>query len=254
MNDSLQDRFNRLRPKQQQAIERMVDAFLDGSNATANPESDFCTQDFADEFCDRLRAHHTGTLQPLSKDKFEFALVETFNSIGINAAKTTGGTYPGQDIWVDEVPWSCKTEAAQAIKADKLHISKFKELGKGGWDSVEDLVVLRQGMFDHLAKYDRIMVLRCLSRIATEGAGTVFQYEIVEIPKALLLQSENFPIEFKVGSKQNPVPASCYVTDDKGKQLFELYFDGGTERKLQIRSIDKDACIVHGSFEVRSAA
>lgn len=253
MTEPLADRLARLRPKQREAIERMVDAFLDGSSATANPSSDFMTQEFADEFCDTLRVHHMGTLQPLSKDKFEFALVETFKRVGIPARKTDGGTFPGQDIWVDDVPWSCKTEAAAAIRADQLHISKFKELGKGAWQTEADLVALRQTMFDHLTKYDRIMVLRCLSRVATEGAGTVFQYEVVEIPKDLLLMAADFPINFNA-SKQNPVPASCWVRDENGAVLFELYFDGGTERKLQVRKIRKDACVVHGEFEVRSAS
>jgi len=50
-------------------------------------------------------------------------------------------------------------------------------------------------------------------------------------------------------SKQNPKPGYCSVTDDEGNVKFKLYFDGGTERKLQIKNLRKDLCIVHATWE-----
>lgn len=72
-------------------------------------------------------------------------------------------------------------------------------------------------------------------------------YELVEIPKSLLLQASGFPIEIKVNSRQAPKPASCYVPDAQNLD-FELYFDGGTERKLQVKHIRKSKCVVHATW------
>lgn len=250
MDDSLADKIRKFRPAQRRLIEQLVDAFIEGTAYTINPRSDFATDEFAQEFADILRFHHLGTGQPLSKDKFEYAMVQAFREMGVDASKTEGGTYPGQDITVGGVPWSLKTEAARNTKANKLHISKFMEMGKGAWQTEADLEALRERMFTHLTRYDRILSLRCLSQIEDADAGRVYKYELVEIPKELLERSDDFPIEFKTNSRQTPIPASCYVLDETGVLLLELYFDGGTERKLQIRNILKDACIVHATWEV----
>lgn len=38
------------------------------------------------------------------------------------------------------------------------------------------------------------------------------------------------------------------MRDENGRLLFELYFDGGTERKLQIKGINIENCIVHARW------
>lgn len=50
-------------------------------------------------------------------------------------------------------------------------------------------------------------------------------------------------------SKQRPKPGYCTVVDKEGVVLFRLYFDGGTERKLQIKDLRKDRCIVHATWK-----
>lgn len=49
-------------------------------------------------------------------------------------------------------------------------------------------------------------------------------------------------------SKQSPKPGYGEVRDESGKPMFALYFDGGTERKLQLKDIDKSHCIVHATW------
>jgi hypothetical protein len=49
---------------------------------------------------------------------------------GIDAELAPKGN-PGHDITVTGQTISLKTEAAKAIKKDKIHISKFMEMGKG---------------------------------------------------------------------------------------------------------------------------
>jgi type II restriction enzyme len=126
----------------------------------------------------------------------------------------------------------------------ELHISKFMELGKGKWE----LSVLRKAFLAHMRSYERIFQLRCL------GQGPDhYLYELVEIPKPLLLEARNAKLEISEQSRQNPKPGYGRVYDKEGKEKFALYFDGGTERKLQIRGIRKSLCRVHATWEFDSA-
>ena len=79
-----------------------------------------------------------------------------------------------------------------------------------------------------------------------------WHYELVEIPKSLLARSKDGELEMKTDSKQNPKPGYCHVLDDDGRPLFQLYFDGGTERKLQIKSLQKSACLLHAEWKFTS--
>jgi len=192
---------------------------------------------------DALRIHHAFSRQALSKDRFEFALERALNRGGISAELALSRTNRGHDITINNVPTSLKTEAASNIKENYLHISKFMELGRGEWD-LEKLRVL---FFEHLAGYNRIFQFRCL------GQGPAhYKYELVEIPKELLMRAANYPLEICVASRQNPQPGYCHVTDEAG-ECFALYFDGGTERKLQIKSIRKSLCVVHAIWTFDSA-
>jgi type II restriction enzyme len=54
-------------------------------------------------------------------------------------------------------------------------------------------------------------------------------------------------------SRQNPKPGYGYVRDAAGGLKYSLYFDGGTERKLQIRALQKRLCQVHATWAFQSA-
>ena len=118
------------------------------------------------------------------------------------------------------------------------------ELGKGHWgDSLSDLAGLRNQLIEHMKAYERILVLRCLCK------KVEWHYELVEIPKALLQESAQGRLSFAEQSRQNPKPGYCNVYDEKGVQKYQLYFDAGSERKLQIRHIRKDLCKVHAEWK-----
>lgn len=138
---------------------------------------------------------------------------------------------------------SLKTQADAGIRADSLHISKFMELGKGPWD----LPVLRDMFLQHMHSYERIFQFRCLL-----PGPEKYSYELVEIPKALLVEGANAELVIQEKSAQTPKPGYGNVFDDSGKLKFALYFDGGTERKLQIKKIRKDLCIVHATWQFDS--
>jgi type II restriction enzyme len=192
---------------------------------------------------DALRIHHAFSRQALSKDRFEFALERSLNRAGIEAALVENRTNRGHDITIKGVPVSLKTQADVGIRENSLHISKFMELGKGPWE----LPLLRGMFLAHMRSYDRIFQFRCLL-----PGPTFHSYELVEIPKALLLEAANAELVIQERSRQTPKPGYANVYDTDGKLKFALYFDAGTERKLQVKKIRKDLCILHANWRFES--
>jgi hypothetical protein len=192
-------------------------------------------------FGDALRIHHSFSSDAFSKDKFEYVLEKVMNMSGHLAVMAPRGNR-GHDIMIDGIKVSLKTQANASIQLDRIWISKFMELGRGQWgDNPKDLVRLRNMFLDHLQGYDRIFTLRALHR-APEWA-----YELVEIPKTLLLSSKNGELRMQIASTQFPKPGYCTVRV-RGEEAYQLYFDGGTERKLQIKNLAKSRCIVHATW------
>ena len=206
-------------------------------------DSDLVTPSVLEMLGDALRIHHAFSRQALGKDRFEFALERSLNRAGIQAELVLNRTNRGHDITIGGIPVSLKTQADSRINANFLHISKFMELGKGAWE----LPLLRDLFLEHMQSYDRIFQFRCLKR----GPEASF-YELVEIPKSLLLEGANAELVIQEKSKQNPKPGYGNVYDEKRKLKFALYFDAGTERKLQIKKVRKDLCSVHATWKFDS--
>ena len=196
---------------------------------------------FAD-FGDALRLHHAFSAEPFTKDKFEFLLWKTLTASKVEAALAARGN-PGHDISIADERFSLKTQADKAVKPDRIWISKFMELGRGKWENERDLAGLRDSFLRHLEQYDRILSLRALRK------APQWHYELVEIPKAVLQLAASGQIVMQHDSRQTPKPGYCDARDNSGTLLFRLYFDGGTERKLQVKDLVKSACVVHGEWE-----
>lgn len=227
-------------------IKSMVQVFSQSWIIKRATNSDIISESALKDFGDILRIHHCFSREPFSKDKFEFALEAVLKTSGVDAQLAPRGQR-GYDIKITGQNVSLKTEAARAIRADFLHISKFMELGGGHWgDDPNDLLGLRQQFFNNLESIDRILVLRAL----TKGEPD-YQYELVEIPKNLLEMASSGRLEMRTESTQYPKPGYC-VVEDAGDTLFSLYFDGGGERKLQIKSLKKALCRVHASWQFDS--
>lgn len=220
------------------------------------PGSDVVTPCVLDDLGDALRIHHCFSAEPFNKDKFEYALERVLNLCGIPAQRGDSRTHPGHDITIAGQRFSLKTQADKSLKRERIHISKFMELGKGVWTNQEsDYIQLRERFFEHLSRYDRILTLR---RLVGSGKHPQWEYELVEIPKALLLQARDGRLEVKPTTQQGSAPAYYRVEEpqeDYTVEKFSLYFDGGGERKLQIKGLDKRLCQVHATwhFEVDSA-
>jgi type II restriction enzyme len=206
-------------------------------------DSNFIDERLLIDFGDVLRIHHCFSSEPFTKDKFEFALVRLCNIEGRTAQLATRGNR-GHDITIDGTRFSLKTQADRNLRDHCIHISKFMELGRGHWEAdIEDLKGLAAQFFAHMESYDRILSLRCLSR------ETLWHYELVEIPKSLLLLAKGGTYRVQTNSKQTPKPGYCDVHSPDGNLLFQLYFDGGTERKLQIKGLLKSECVVHADWQ-----
>lgn len=214
-----------------------------------HPQSDLVNQQLLFDFGDVLRFHHCVSKEALSKDRFEYALEKTLNLCGKTARLADSRTNRGHDINILGVPCSLKTQADKGIKVAEIHISKFMELGKGRWPKTSSgLGLLRDMFLEHMKAYDRIFTLRCLSK-----DPTCWRYELVEIPKMLLQEAEQGVLEICRKTKQETRPGYCRVMDGAGQLKFELYFDAGSERKLQVRHLRKDLCTVHAQWEFATA-
>ena len=234
-----------LRPAQLQWVKGAILAFSVPHHFVRAEESDIVTQAVLENLGDRMLSHHAGSRQALSKDRFEFAFEAALNDSEIPSRLVKSRTNRGHDITIAGVPVGLKTEAAANIREEIIHVSKWMELGKGAWE----LPLLRDAFLEHMTSYERIFTLRCLSADPTK-----VRYELVEIPKALFMEATNCILEVREGSKQNPKPGYGYVKDSAGRLKFSLYFDGGSERKLQIKGLRKDLCKVHATWTFGSAA
>jgi type II restriction enzyme len=235
-----------LSPPQLDFIERVVARFREAFlKIERHPQSDLVDQQLLRDFGDVLRIHHCFSREALSKDRFEYALEKTLTLCGKAASLATPRTHRGHDITIEGIPYSLKTQADKGIREDELHISKFMELGKGHWSaSTRDLGGLRDQFLRHMNGYERILSLRCLSKDPKR-----WRYELVEISKLLLQEARDGRLRIVRESTQSPKPGCCDVKDADGKLKFQLYFDAGSERKLQVRHLRKDLCMVHAYWE-----
>lgn len=233
-----------LTPSQTAWIANVVEKFGMSKHFQRDPSSSLITSQILEDIGDTLRIHHAFSREPFSKDKFEYALERIAKECGFDAKLAPRGN-PGYDIEINGERFSLKTEAAAKIRINKIHISKFMELGGGRWeDNPEDLLGLREQFFEHMKQYQRIIVLRKLPDAALGP-----RYELVEIPKSLLLEAKHGEFEMKLGSTQKGAkPGYCYVPRKEGALHFALYFDGGGERKLQIKNLNKALCTIHAEW------
>lgn len=164
-------------------------------------------------------------------------------------AEKSAHNNPGADVTINNETFSLKTQADKNLRLNFINIHKYMELGKGEWsDKLKQLKGLKDQFLSHLSNYDRILVLRNIGKPLP--ANPYWEYELVEIPKSLLSEVSNGRYEMTTESIQMSKPGYCRVIDSKTKSLkFELYFDGGTERKLKINKIDRKYCTVHATWE-----
>ena len=245
--EQLADQIRQLSSGQIAFLNSIVATFRQPIRTWHSDSSDLADARFVEAFGDTLRLHHTLSDDYLDKYRFESAMCRVLRALGKECSRSSRNN-AGHDITVDNVAWSLKTQGDTQIKPESLHISKFMELGKGRWENEQDLANLRDRFLDHLKAYTRIFQLRYFCVRVDEQRHEHF-YELVEIPRKLLLESRKGSFEMRAESRQTPKPGYCTVRDRKQQMKFQLYFDGGTERKLQIKHLRKDLCCVHATWQ-----
>src|SRR5262245_4966818 len=113
----------KLTPGQLLIVERTVDVFALPRDFKLSA-TDFLTAEMVEEMGDMLMVHHCFSTQPLTKDKFEYALESVFEAHGAVVARPAA-TNPGHDLQVNHHRLSLKTQADKGIKSGEVYISKF---------------------------------------------------------------------------------------------------------------------------------
>jgi type II restriction enzyme len=244
-------RLQKLTDGQLGLLNLIIDTFDQPIAAQRLEASDVVNEPFLVAFGDFLKLHHSLSDEYLDKTRFETAVVRIYGALGRRATRTDSRTNRGHDITVDGSKWALKTHGDKKIRPDKLFISKFMELNRGQWGKTDlnDLSALRDQFMDHLAGYDRIFQLRYFHDKVGESSPEMHRYEFVEIPKSLFQEAARGDISFAARSKAAVRCGYCTVSDQERRIKFRLYFDGGGERKLQIKDLRKDLCIVHAAWQ-----
>jgi Type II site-specific deoxyribonuclease len=205
------------------------------------PDADLIKACVPRDFGDAWRIHHGFARGAFTKDRLEYALARVLTRGGIAAALAPRG-HPGHDPTIGNARFSLTTQAAKGLSARDLHISKCMELGRGVWtDQEADFIGLREQFFRPREAYDRILSWRRLRRPNT----STWHDERVELPKPLLLDARHGTLCIRHHSTPFPRPACYPGGDSEGRGKCALYFDAGGDRKLQIKGLDKEYCVVH---------
>lgn len=212
-----------LTPGQQKRISAIALAFDIPRKFSRLVDSDIVSQDVLVNFGDCLQDHHANSYQALSKDRFEYAFERALKESGISAELVKSRTNREHDITIGGIPVGLKTEAAHNIREDTIHVSKWMELGKGPWV----LHALRDLFLEHMQSYSRIFTLRCLRSSPAE-----IRYELVEIPKALLLEAENCSLVVMEASSQNPKPGY-------GNPSFHYILTAGQSENFRLKGFER---------------
>jgi len=240
----------KLTPIQIHLLVEMADAMVGSCHQTINPASDILSPLFVDNFANRLLMHHATHYERFNKKAFEFAFQDSAIYAGRKSWIVTNSTNPGADLVIDGVSFSLKTEAAESIRTSHITISKLME---ARWirecaNEVDFAREMTNRVTAHLEKYARIIMLRAFTISSTE-----VRYEMVEIPKDLLLRVRNLKAaDFSPRTTSGGSGANVYVEISGRKtKAFSVKLDGSVE-KVTISGLLASLCMTHGIWQVKT--
>ncbi|MGW4222155.1 hypothetical protein ACWEG1_01730 [Streptomyces bauhiniae] len=229
---------------QLEMLGEMAEALQQPCEVRVAPASDLVSNEFSDYFLNRLKIHHATSEEKFKKVAFEYAFIAAARYAGGSASKTRSQTFQGADATVNGARWSLKTEASTGISESNIVVSKFSE---ARWirDCETPVDFARECLprfLAHLDEYDRIATLRAFS-VAPE----LVRYELVEIPKSLLMRAADLTeYDFKPRTKNG---SSSALYKDSDGIAFRLVLDGSVE-KVTLSRIPVQRCRVHASWTV----
>lgn len=237
------DAMDGLKPQEVKLIYEVISALKLKERTYLNKNSDFCTEKFSAEFVSRLKIYHALNNDVLKKKTFEYAFANSLNACGRQATVSRSYVNPAEDVILDGVKFSLKTEASASISRSKIVISKLME---GRWirecltgkDFAEGAVA---HVDFHLSQYQRVLILRAFKHL------NEYEYRLVEVPLKLLRLVANIqPAAFSARTKNGSSRAPVFY---ENRHIFNLCFDGSVE-KVTVNQLLESECIVHGTWWV----
>lgn len=235
--------LNGLTSQEAELVVDLVNALKLKATANLAANSDICSEQFSADFVSRLKVYHALNDDVLKKKTFEYAFARALSKCGRAAIVTENSVLAGEDVLVDGVKYSLKTEASKAIRAHSITISKLME---ARWirecsDSNSILHAVRANVVAHLRRYDRILVLR-----AFKGEA-FYRYRLVEIPVELLLKMDALEVSsFSARTKNGSSRATVHID---GRSAYSVVLDGSVE-KITITGLLESLCFLHGEWQV----
>jgi hypothetical protein len=236
--------INQLSPERISLLVEMGHALTRSVVADISSDSDIVVRAFERDFSGRLLLFHAMHDAALTKKTFEYFFCGSSRVAGRDVVLTENSVYPGEDVVVNGVKFSLKTEGGKSIRHSAIHISKLME---ARWirecHSADDFCSLsKERIGAHLNHYERIISLRSFL------ADSKVRYELVEIPKDVLLGiSRLHPSDFSPRTENGSSRAT--VRGSKGNPSFVLCLDGSVE-KITVRNLPLNLCKVHATWEV----
>lgn len=231
-------------------LEQSFGAYIDSSRM---PGSGIVDEAMLDSFGLRLAAAHAFNGSVVEKTTFEQHFVAALNSAGHVAFKTPNRTHAGEDVVIDSVPYSLKTEGSRRAKPGQITISKLMEAAWcQGLTSRQQAVDIVPRVLEHLSRYKRILVLRNIDLSAYDDSiepETMVRYSLVEIPHAVLEEMRNLKVrDFTSPRRTRKGSTTAHVRID-GEPAFALRFDG-SQGKVTIDNLDIELCLIHAQWDV----
>jgi hypothetical protein len=233
-----------LTESQQAILLEMATCLLREVRCQVDPSSDIVTPLFRENIANRLLLHHATNEELFKKKPFEYAFKAACEADGKNASIVDSQTNPGADVIVNGTKFSLKSEAAAGISATHITISKLMEARWIRECATNDDFAreTRARVGRHLREYERVLMLRA----STTGGRNVV-YELVEIPRDLLLAVESVrPTDFGTRTRNGSNSATIRYN---GVDAFTLRLDGSVE-KVTVSRLAKRLCRAHATWVI----
>jgi len=119
--------INQLSPERISLLVEMGHALTRSVVADISSDSDIVVRAFERDFSGRLLLFHAMHDAALTKKTFEYFFCGSSRVAGRDVVLTENSVYPGEDVVVNGVKFSLKTEGGKSIRHSAIHISKLME-------------------------------------------------------------------------------------------------------------------------------